>query len=94
MVIREILTTEGTIMRATLAAAVLALALAGPASATDAGNANAEQQTQPTPNRGGTAGGPAHDMRDKAPAHEGGRADAGGAAPRGAGKADAQGHRH
>lgn len=32
---------------------------AAPASA-DEGSANAERQTQPTPNRGGTAGGPSH----------------------------------
>ena len=36
---------------------------ATPALADDQGNANAEQQTQPTPNRGGTSGGPAHDVR-------------------------------
>lgn len=37
------------------------LGVASPALAIDAGNANAEQQTKPAPNRGGTAGGPAHD---------------------------------
>ena len=31
-----------------------------PALADDQGNANAEQQTQPTPSRGNTAGGPSH----------------------------------
>ncbi|KQP91583.1 hypothetical protein ASF60_17335 [Methylobacterium sp. Leaf113] len=39
---------------------LVALAAASPALADDQGNANAEQQTQPTPNRGGTAGGPGH----------------------------------
>jgi uncharacterized protein YdeI (BOF family) len=47
----------------TLAAVLIALAVASPAVADDQGNANAEQQTQPTPNRGGTSGGPAHDVR-------------------------------
>jgi uncharacterized protein YdeI (BOF family) len=47
----------------TLAAMLIALGAATPAFADDQGNANAEQQTQPTPNRGGTAGGPAHDVR-------------------------------
>lgn len=47
----------------TVAALLLALSAASPAFADDQGNANAEQQTQPTPNRGGTAGGPAHDTR-------------------------------
>jgi hypothetical protein len=46
-----------------LAAMLIALAAASPAMANDQGNANAEQQTQPTPNRGGTSGGPAHDVR-------------------------------
>lgn len=53
-----------------VAAALVALALAGPAYATDGNNANAEQQTQPVPNRGGTAGGPAHDA-GRAPAASG-----------------------
>lgn len=48
------------------AAALVAFALASPASATDGNNANAEQQTRPVPNRGGTSGGPAHDA-GKAP---------------------------
>jgi len=48
---------------ATIAAVLTALAAAVPAVADDQGNANAEQQTQPTPNRGGTSGGPAHDAR-------------------------------
>ena len=47
-------------MRATTAAAAVLLAMAAPASAADEGGANAEQQTQPTPNRGSTAGGPGH----------------------------------
>ena len=46
-----------------LAAMLIARAAASPAMANDQGNANAEQQTQPTPNRGGTSGGPAHDVR-------------------------------
>jgi uncharacterized protein YdeI (BOF family) len=51
-------------MKTTIVAALLiALGAASPAFADDQGNANAEQQTQPTPNRGGTAGGPAHDTR-------------------------------
>lgn len=48
-----------------IAAIASALGLSVPAHATDEGNANAEQQTKPTPNRGGTSGGPAHDVRDK-----------------------------
>jgi uncharacterized protein YdeI (BOF family) len=47
----------------TAAALLIALSAATPALADDQGNANAEQQTQPTPNRGGTSGGPAHDAR-------------------------------
>ena len=47
----------------TLAAMLVALGVASPAFADDQGNAMAEQQTQPTPNRGGTSGGPAHDSR-------------------------------
>jgi hypothetical protein len=47
----------------TLSALLIAFAMASPAVADDQGNANAEQQTQPTPNRGGTSGGPAHDAR-------------------------------
>ncbi|WP_430912135.1 hypothetical protein [Methylobacterium sp. sgz302541] len=43
-----------------LTIAMLSSLAAVPALATDAGNANAEQQTQTTPNRGNTAGGPAH----------------------------------
>ena len=51
-------------MKTTIVAALLiALGAASPAFADDQGNANAEQQTQPTPNRGGTSGGPAHDVR-------------------------------
>ena len=46
-----------------LAAMLIALAAASPAMANDQGNANAEQQTQPTPSRGNTSGGPAHDVR-------------------------------
>lgn len=46
----------------TTAAALLLLALSAPAFADDKGNANAEQQTQPTPSRGNTSGGPAHDL--------------------------------
>ncbi|OHV18311.1 hypothetical protein BK022_00070 [Methylorubrum extorquens] len=44
----------------TLIAAALLTATALPALANDQGNANAEQQTQPTPSRGSTAGGPSH----------------------------------
>lgn len=44
----------------TFIAATLVALLAVPAFAADEGSGNAEQQTQPTPNRGGTAGGPAH----------------------------------
>ncbi|MDP4021154.1 hypothetical protein Q8W71_00835 [Methylobacterium sp. NEAU 140] len=47
----------------TLAAMLIALGTAAPAFADDQGNANAEQQTQPTPSRGNTSGGPAHDTR-------------------------------
>ncbi|WP_311274631.1 hypothetical protein [Methylobacterium sp. WCS2018Hpa-22] len=47
----------------TITALLIALSAAAPALADDQGNANAEQQTQPTPNRGGTSGGPAHDVR-------------------------------
>lgn len=51
-------------MRAiTVAAALVTLALAGPVFATDGGNGNVEQQTQPVPNRGNTSGGPAHDVK-------------------------------
>ena len=58
-------------MRAiTVAAALVTLALAGPVFATDGGNGNAEQQTQPVPNRGNTSGGPAHGV-NKAQAEEG-----------------------
>lgn len=39
----------------TAAALLIALSAATPALADDQGNANAEQQTQPTPNRGGTS---------------------------------------
>ncbi len=46
-------------LKALTVAALLAVA-ATPALANDAGNANAEQQTQPTPSRGNTAGGPSH----------------------------------
>ena len=48
---------------AALATLLMAFGAASPAFADDQGNANAEQQTQPTPNRGGTSGGPAHDAR-------------------------------
>ena len=44
----------------TLIAAALLTATALPALADDQGNAHAEQQTQPTPSRGNTAGGPSH----------------------------------
>ena len=54
----------------TAAALLIALSAATPALADDQGNANAEQQTQPVPNRGGTAGGPAHDA-GRAPAASG-----------------------
>ena len=47
-------------MTKTLIAATLFALLAAPAFAADEGSGNAEQQTQPTPNRGSTAGGPAH----------------------------------
>ncbi|MEE7455948.1 hypothetical protein MPAR162_15225 [Methylorubrum populi] len=46
-------------LKALTVAALLAFA-ATPALANDDGNANAEQQTQPTPSRGNTAGGPSH----------------------------------
>ncbi|MBX9933476.1 MAG: hypothetical protein K2Y56_18440 [Methylobacterium sp.] len=46
----------------TAAAALILLGLASPVLADDQGNANAEQQTQPTPSRGNTSGGPAHDL--------------------------------
>ena len=44
----------------TIIAAVLLALLGTPAFAADEGGGNAEQQSQPTPNRGSTAGGPAH----------------------------------
>lgn len=47
-------------IKALTAAAALLAALAMPALANDEGSANAEQQTQPTPSRGNTAGGPSH----------------------------------
>ena len=64
---------------AAVATLLMAFGAASPAFANDQGNANAEQQTQPTPSRGGTAGGPAHDMRlgDTAPAKSGERMDHG-----------------
>lgn len=46
-------------LKALTAAALLTFATL-PALADDQGNANAEQQTQPTPSRGNTAGGPSH----------------------------------
>lgn len=46
-------------LKALTTAALLTFA-ALPALADDQGNANAEQQTQPTPSRGNTAGGPSH----------------------------------
>lgn len=44
----------------TLTAIALFVLLGAPAFAADEGSGNAEQQNQPTPNRGSTAGGPAH----------------------------------
>lgn len=86
---------ESTPMRATtLTAALIALALAGPAFATDFNNANAEQQTQPVPNRGDTAGGPAHDMSRSAAAGDAGRTERSGASQEHSGRSDARGHRH
>lgn len=46
-------------MKALTAVALLAV-LASPALAKDEGGANAEQLSQPTPNRGSTSGGPSH----------------------------------
>lgn len=77
----------------TVMAALVAVALAGPAFATDGGNANAEQQTRPVPNRGGTAGGPAHDAGMPMAAGEMGQ-EKGGASQR-AGDHDASArHKH
>ena len=82
-------------MRATtLTAALIALALAGPAFATDFNNANAEQQTQPVPNRGNTAGGPAHDVNRSAAAGDADRTERGGTSHGQSGRNDASGHRH
>ena len=64
---------------AAVATLLMAFGAASPAFANDQGNADAAQQAQPTPSRGGTAGGPAHDMRfgDTGPTKSGERMDHG-----------------
>jgi hypothetical protein len=76
-----------------LASMLIALGAASPAFADDQGNANAEQQTQPTPNRGGTSGGPAHDTRpdQTGPAQSGERMGQGAEHSHGAAPKDVRG---
>lgn len=58
-----------------IAAAATVLGLTAAAFATGPGSANAERQAKPTPNRGGIAGGPAHDMIDGGAAVQNGARD-------------------